>query len=175
VKYRDIVLGLVVLTLLAAGLIWARSRSAASGALPAGQTVSGPAAAARGFDDDALPDVSVTDASVDFGDVRFTFSIAQRPPVAMAKTRIRVRAESAGSPVVLDGGRITFEMTMPMGDHRYLLVPGEGSWQEAEVVLPLCPSGKRRWYATVEGTVAGRTRTARFRLDLTPPGSAPAR
>ena len=168
-------LGLVVLALLAAGAIWARSRSAAPGTSLAGQTVPGSAPAARGFDDDALPDVSVTDAAVDAGDVRFTFSIAQRPPVAMAKVRIRVRAEKGGSPALLEGGRIMFEMTMPMGDHRYSLVPGEGGWQEAEVVLPLCKSGKRRWYATVEGAVAGRPRTARFRLDLTPPGLAPAR
>ena len=61
---------------------------------------------------------------------------------------------------------------MPMGDHRYSLVPAADGWQEAEVVLPLCPSGKRRWFATVEGTVAGQPRTARFRLDLTPPGEA---
>ena len=157
-KHRDIVLGLVVLGLVIAGVFWGRARST----LPSAG-------------DDSLPDVTLADTSVDAGDVRFTFSIAQRPPVAMAKTRIRVRAESAGAPVVLDGGRIVFEMTMPMGDHRYSLVPGEGGWQEAEVVLPLCKSGKRRWHATIEGAVAGRPRTARVRLDLTPPGSAPAR
>jgi hypothetical protein len=96
--------------------------------------------------------------------------VTPNPPVAFAKTRVRVRAEVGGAPVVLDGGRVSFEMSMPMGDHRYVLVPGEDGWQEADVVLPLCPSGKRRWFATVEGTVAGRPRTARFRLDLEPPG-----
>jgi len=71
--------------------------------------------------------------------------------------------------MALEGGRISFEMTMPMGDHRYSLVPGDDGWQEAEVTLPRCMSGKRRWYATVEGTVAGRPRSARFRLDLSAP------
>ena len=59
---------------------------------------------------------------------------------------------SGGAPVAARGGRVSFEMTMPMGDHRYSLVPRADGWQEAEVVLPLCPSGKRRWFATVEGT-----------------------
>jgi hypothetical protein len=45
-------------------------------------------------------------------------------------------------------------------------VAGQGGWLEAEAVLPRCMSGKRRWYATVEGIVEGQPRTARFRLDL---------
>jgi hypothetical protein len=50
--------------------------------------------------------------------------------------RVLVRAEAGGSPVVLEGGRVSFEMSMPMGDHRYSLVPGADGWQEAAVVLP---------------------------------------
>ena len=64
---------------------------------------------------------------------------------------------------------VSFEMKMPMGDHRYTLVAGTDGWQQAEVVLPFCPSGNPRWYAIVEGTVAGTPVTARFRLDLTTP------
>jgi hypothetical protein len=89
--------------------------------------------------------------------------------VALEKTRVRVRADANGSPVAIENGRVSFEMAMPMGDHRYTLVPGEDGWLEAEAVLPRCMSGKRRWYATVEGTVAGQPRTARFRFDLAPP------
>jgi hypothetical protein len=76
--------------------------------------------------------------------------------------------------VPLEAGRISFEMSMPMGDHRYSLVPAADGWQEAEAVLPLCGSGNRRWFATVEGTVAGRPISARFQLDLTPPEDGPA-
>jgi hypothetical protein len=109
---------------------------------------------------------------VDLGDVRLTLSVTPRPPVAFQKMRFRVRVESRGLPVVLEGGRISFEMTMPMGDHRYALARGDGEWQEAEVVLPFCMSGDPRWYALVEGVVAGRPVIARFRLDLTKPSSA---
>jgi len=129
------------------------------------------ASAGHAEGDDALPDVTLADGSADAGEgVRITLSLNPQPPVAFAKTKVRVRVEAGGSPVRLDAGRISFEMTMPMGDHRYSLVPGTDGWQEAEVILPRCMSGKRRWYATVEGMVGGQPRTARFRFDLAPPG-----
>jgi hypothetical protein len=121
-----------------------------------------------------VPDVTVADGTVELGDVRVTLSVTPRPPLAFAKLRFRVRVESAGAPLPLDGGRISFEMKMPMGEHRYTLVPGDDGWLEAEVVLPFCKSGNPRWYAVVDGTVAGRPIVARFRLDLTRPASASA-
>lgn len=182
---RSTLLGLVVLGLVAAGVYWVRLRPASSDGASARQAPSAatsPASAGMASDDESLPDVTIADATANSGDVRITLSIAQRPAVALAKTRVRVSAfalapaasasasATADRRLTLEGGRISFEMTMPMGDHRYTLVPGENEWQEAEVVLPLCRSGSRRWYATVEGTVAGRPRVARFRLDLAPPG-----
>jgi len=163
-KFNSTLIGIVVLALVAAGVYWVRLRppSPSAGHMPT-------ASARQGESDDALPDVTLADGSVDAGDVRITLSLTPQPPVAFAKMRVRVRAESGGDPVELEGGRVSFEMEMPMGDHRYVLVQGEDGRQEAEVVLPLCPSGKRRWFATVEGTVAGRPRTARFRLDLAVP------
>jgi hypothetical protein len=139
---------------------------------PQGRSVAA-AMVEHGQGDEAWADVTAADATVDAGGVGITFSIASRPAVALAEMRVRIRAESRGSAVALEGTRISFEMTMPMGDHRYSLVPGKDGWQEAEVVLPLCRSGKRRWFATVEGTAAGRLRSARFRLDLAPPSSGP--
>lgn len=158
---KSTLLGFAVLAVLAAGAWWARSPSPMAG--------TNPSAVDPAFGDDHLPDVTLADGAVDAGDVRITLSLTPQPPVAFAKMRVRVRAESGGDPVAIEGGRVSFEMTMPMGDHRYSLIPADQGWQTAEVVLPLCPSGKRRWYATVEGTVAGRPRTARFRLDLAPP------
>ena len=58
--------------------------------------------------------------------------------------------------------------------NRYALVGGEDGWQVAEVLLPMCKSGKRTWFATLEGNVAGQPRTARFRIDLTPAAEAAA-
>jgi hypothetical protein len=165
---RSTLLGLVVLGLVAMGVFLARLRPPSPPAehVPA-------ASAGQASEDDALPDATLADAVADAGGVRITLSLTPRPPVAFGKIGVRVRAEAGGSAVALEGGRISFEMTMPMGDHRYSLVPGDQGWQAAEVVLPLCGSGERRWYATVEGTAAGRPRAARFRLDLTPPGQAP--
>jgi hypothetical protein len=127
--------------------------------------------------------VTLADGIANLGDVRITFTVAPQPPVAFATFRVRVSAlasapaasssaeAAAGQPLALQGGKVSFEMSMPMGDHRYSLVSAGKGWYEAEVVLPLCPSGNRRWYATVEGTAGGRPVTARFRLDLAvPPG-----
>jgi len=157
---RNALLGPIVLGIVLMGVFWAR-----------GWGRSGPWEADA---DAALPDVTLAEGVADLGDLQITLSVAPRPPVAFQKSRFRVRVASNGTSMALEGGRISFEMKMPMGDHRYALVPSGDGWQEAEVVLPFCQSGNPRWYASVEGTVAGQPRTARFRLYLTRPGSAPA-
>ena len=81
-------------------------------------------------------DATVSDATVDAGGVRITFAVAPRPAAALANFRVRVRAESDGAPAAIESGRVSFEMVMPMGDHRYTLVAGDEGWQEAAVVLP---------------------------------------
>ena len=177
-QIRGTAAGLVALALVLGGVFWVRLRPVPSQGAAAGQAASAPAS-----HDEAPPDVTVADGVVDLGDLRVTLSVMPRPPVAFRQNRFRVRVDSTsvsaaadtsrGAPLALEGGRISFEMTMPMGEHRYSLARGEGGWQEAEVVLPFCKSGNPRWYAIVEGTVAGQPRTARFRLDLTQPGSAP--
>jgi hypothetical protein len=176
-KFNSTLLGLVLLALVGAGIFWARSR-------PPSPTGGHPptSSARQGEGDDALPDVTLAPGSVDLDDVRVTLSLSPQPPVAFAKFQVRVTAlgpdptvaSPAGNgarwPLAIKDGQVTFEMTMPMGEHRYSLLPAGRGGYEADVVLPLCSSGKRRWYATVEGTAAGRPVTARFRLDLAPPG-----
>jgi hypothetical protein len=157
-NHKSTLLALALLAVLAAGAWWARS-----------PTSSVPASMHPASGDDDLPDVTFAAGVVGAGGVRITLVVTPNPPVALEKTRVRVRADANGSPVAIENGRVSFEMVMPMGDHRYTLVPGEDGWLEAEAVLPRCMSGKRRWYATVEGTVAGQPRTARFRFDLAPP------
>jgi len=125
-RFNSTLIGVVVLGLVAAGVFWARARTST----PEIASVS------EVSDDDALQDATLADATVDAGDVRITLSLSPKPPVAFATMRVRVRAESGGSTVALEGGRVSFEMVMPMGDHRYALVPGEEGWQEAAVVLP---------------------------------------
>ena len=171
-RFNSTLIGVVVLALVATGVFWVRSRTADTGSVPGEQTApssAGQRAPAQAGGDDALPDVTLAEGTADVGGVRITLSVTPNPPVALATFRARVRAESAGSVVSLEGARVSFEMTMPMGDHRYSLVPGDDGWQEAEVILPRCMSGNQRWYATVEGTIAGQLRSARFRLDLSVP------
>ena len=165
-KLRETLLGLVVLALLAGGAYWARGRGRAEKAPAA----AGSAAAAP---EASMPDVTLADGSVEQGGVRLVLSVT-RPVVAFEKARWRVRAEANGAPVPLADGRISFEMRMPMGENRYTLVAADGGWQEAEVVLPMCGSGERTWFAIVDGAVAGRPVSARFRLDLAPPSEKPA-
>jgi hypothetical protein len=158
----------VILGLVVAGSAWVRFRPSSSSG-----TATGPVTpAAQG---ESVQDVTARDASVVSGDLRITLSVSPRPPVAFSDMRVRVRAEAVGdagaalAPVPLDHATVTFEMSMPMGDHHYTLVPGKDGWLEAAVVLPFCGSGDPRWTATVEGTVAGARRAARFRLDLQRP------
>lgn len=173
-KTRDTLVGLVVLALVGAGVCWVRFRPAPLAWHPPEP----PATMEEGrwppsAREAEVPDVTMADGSVEIGDVRVTLSVTPRPPVAFAKTRVRVHVESRGMPVTLVGGRISFEMTMPMGDHRYALIPADDGWREADVVLPFCSSGNPRWRAVVEGSVSGRPIAATFRLDLTRPRANP--
>jgi hypothetical protein len=119
------------------------------------------------------PDVSREDAVLDLGDVRLAVSAGPRPLLAYARNRFRFRAERDGAPVVLDGAVLSFTMTMPMGEHRHPLVAAPGGGQETLAALPLCPSGKRRWFGTLDFTLDGRPRSLRFAFDLEPPSAAP--
>jgi hypothetical protein len=152
-----------------AGGAWVRFRSAHSSGTAADLVA--PAAQGR-----PVPDVTARDAFVESGAVRITLSISPRPPVGFEHLRVRVRVDaakelpaSAARPVVLDGGEVTFEMAMPMGDHRYTLVRAEDGWWQADVVLPSCGSGDLRWSALVDAVVAGTRRTAKFQFDLQRP------
>jgi hypothetical protein len=179
-KDRDLAFGLVVLALVGLGVYWARGRAVtpehSQTAAPTTVRAAGDAAPAPSGV--SPPDVTRSDATVDLGDVRLVLSLEPKPPVAFAKFRARVQARTSGeggAPTPLESGRVYFAMTMPMGDHRYSLLPAADGWHEADVVLPLCASGDRRWFATVEGIVAGRPRVARFQLSLSRPPTESSR
>lgn len=157
-RVAEVILGLVVVAAIAAVSFAVRQRQAAGDASPTTD----------------LPDVSRTDATLDLGDVRILVSAGPRPLLAFSRNRFRFRAEKGGAPVALDDGVVSFTMTMPMGDHRHALVPAADGWQEAEVVLPLCPSGKRRWFGRLNFRLDGRARSGRFAFDLAAPDQAGA-
>ena len=131
-KFNSTLLGIVVLAAVGVAVFWTRVKQP-----PPSVTQLVSDSDRRASSDVAtLPDVTLAAVSVDLEDVRITLSLTPHPPVAFAKTRVRVRAEASGSPVAIENGRVSFEMSMPMGDHRYTLVPGEEGWMEAAAVLP---------------------------------------
>jgi hypothetical protein len=158
----ETVLGLTLVAALAAAFVAVRERQVATGREPALD-----AAAASG-----APDVTVADAILDLGDVRVRLSAAPRPLRAFTRLRFRFRAERQGVAVSPTGAVLSFAMAMPMGDHRHALQPSGDAWQEAEAVLPLCPSGARRWFGTLDFRLDGREHSTRFAFELAPPSSA---
>lgn len=153
----ETVVGLAVVVAIAAAAVAVRQRQATRDGAPAAD----------------VPDVSRADATLDLEDVRILVSAGPRPLLAFARNRFRFRAEAGGAPVALADAVVSFTMSMPMGDHRHALVPASDGWQEAEAVLPLCPSGKRRWFGRLDFTVGGRARSARFAFDLAAPPRQP--
>jgi hypothetical protein len=156
-RVAETVVGLAVVVAIAAVSVAVRQHQAARDGAPAAD----------------VPDVSRADATLDLGDVRIAVSAGPRPLLAFARNRFRFRAEAGGAPVALADAVVSFTMSMPMGDHRHALVPAIDGWQEAEAVLPLCPSGKRRWFGRLDFTVGGRARSARFAFDLASPPRQP--
>lgn len=168
-KNREVVIGIIVVALLVGAVLWLRAcgdprrdadPDAATGAIGATET---------------LPDLTTGEIHVSAGDVRIVLSVTPHPPRVFEENRFRVRAEDVdGGMLTIDDARLSFEMAMPMGEHRYSLVPADGGSYEAAVVLPQCASGDRQWYGTFDGTVAGRPRSLRFVFDLAAPGSRPS-
>jgi hypothetical protein len=156
-RAAETVVGLAVVVAIAAASLAVRQRQAAREGSPSAD----------------VPDVSRADATLDLGDVRIVVSAGPRPLLAFARNRFRFRAEAGGAPVALADAVVSFTMAMPMGDHRHALVPESDAWQGAEAVLPLCPSGKRRWFGRLDFTLAGRARSARFAFDLAAPRDQP--
>jgi len=167
-RVAEVVLGLALVAAIAAVSFAVRQRQAdVAGASPPAGT------GAIGALDADVPDVTRADATLDLEDVRITVSAGPRPLRAFSRNRFRFRAETSGAPVALADAVVSFTMSMPMGDHRHALVPASDGWQDAEAVLPLCPSGKRRWFGRLDFTVGGRARSARFAFDLAAPPRQP--
>lgn len=167
---RSTVVGMLVLALLVAGMYVARSRQTAAVPLASGQRAeTRTTAPSTTGADDSLPDATLVEVTLFDGDVAFRTALSPTPPVAFRTVRVRIRPERDGAPLALGGGSVAFEMVMPMGDHIYTLSTAPDGWYEADVTLPLCKSGKRRWYGTITGRVGGQDRRARFLLDLANP------
>ena len=116
--------------------------------------------------DGAMPDVTRGEASMNVGDARVTLAVEPGPPVAFRENRFRVRVESASGPMSLEDGRISFEMKMPMGDHRYSLVAGRTGGRRRRSCSPSARAAIRGGTPPSKARSAGEPYTARFRFDL---------
>ncbi|MFA6109254.1 MAG: hypothetical protein WDA75_10855 [Candidatus Latescibacterota bacterium] len=159
---RELILGVPLVVVIAAGVYWASHRGASEIlAGGAGSTLAGSAI--------DLPDLSRGDARLEVDGLIVRVE-GTRPIRAFEQNRLLFRFEGPdGSDRPVAEAVVSFTMTMEMGKHRYSLVPAarEG-WLQAELVLPACPSGNRRWYGDLTFTSAGRPGATRFQFDLEP-------
>jgi hypothetical protein len=119
-----------------------------------------------------VADLTGADITVAAADLFVQVTAPNRPLRAFSPNRLlfRVARQADGSNCVTPADPlVSFTMAMPMGDHRYALVPAQTrGWYQADVVLPACPSGNRRWFGTLEFVDAGAPRRAQFVFDLAP-------
>lgn len=165
--FRGTFLDGVVLSLMLIGAFWMHSRGRV-GESSKPESRDGAALATV----NAAPDLTLGRAQAAAGDVRLLLEVSPTPPRALHELVFLVRAEAGGQIVPIDGGQIAFDMSMPMGNHRYALAASDGSARQAEVVLPPCMSGNTEWFATVDAHVKGKPVSARFRFALAPAEAA---
>jgi hypothetical protein len=145
--------GALVLAAILAGGAWVRTRGSAP-------------------ESGLEPDITRVDQAVEVNGLRVSVSLSPRPPVALSRVRTRVRIEANGGTRPIQNGRVSYAMSMPMGDHAAPLVADGDGWSQAEIVLPACLEGGR-WLATVTGTVDGQPVTAAFHFELAQVAAAP--
>ncbi len=154
-KYSQTIAGMLVVALIGLTVYWVRTRQP------------GPSDALTAADS-ALPDITRHEGRAPSGGVTIVAAIDPAPPVAYAIFTLRIGAVTTQGAAAIDDARVSFDMAMPMGEHRYRLVAGAGGTVTADVTLPTCPTGSPHWFANVEGTVGGEKVAARFRFELAP-------
>ena len=174
---RDLLVGVVVVGAMVAAMYLTRQHQGtkqATGGRAGGETTVAPGMASPlapgGLN---VPNLSVADARLETDDVSVQVEAMARPILAFRQNRLLFRFEgignAAGQLVSVQAPTLSFAMEMDMGKHRYALVPAarEG-WLQADVVLPACPSGGRRWYGDLSFRAGGRQLRTRFQFDLEP-------
>ena len=166
---RELVLGALVVAAMVAAVYLSRGLDTSTpGTVPSPGAGTELAAA-----DSEVPDLSAADLRLLVGDVAVLVEAPTRPFVAFAENRLLVRfegvEEQAGELLEVGEATLSFTMKMDMGRHRYSLVPAaRAGWQQADFVLPACPSGGRRWYGILTFSRDGQEVETRFQFDLAP-------
>jgi hypothetical protein len=166
-RQRDLILGVLLVVVIAAGVYWVSHR----GASEVPERGAGSTSAGSAID---LPDLSLGDARLEVDGLVVRVE-GTRPIRAFEQNRLLFRFEGTdGSDRPVEEAVVSFTMKMEMGRNRYTLVPSsrEG-WLQADFVLPACPSGNRRWYGNLTFAVSGRPLRTGFQFDLEPRAAAP--
>lgn len=67
---------------------------------------------------------------------------------------------------VIEQAKVRFEMkTMDMGINQYVFKKADNSWQ-ANVVIPICTTGRRDWIAKFEIDLNGESRKVVFNIEI---------
>lgn len=158
-----LIAGILVVAALAAGIWFVRGLQQDRG--------EGPPPAAGPGEAHAVPDVTRDDAVLDLDGPRVRVAVEGRPIRASRPVRWRVRFEDAHGGVLEPAAAVLkFNMDMDMGRHHYaLFADPEPGWYAAEAAIPMCPSGRTRWYGILEATLdGGSPLRGRFLFDLAP-------
>jgi len=153
-KHLNLIIGLSVAAVLATGVYYAKTAHETMGEAPP----------------PTVPDVTREDGAFVVDGVTVQVQVAARPITAYEETTWRFRFTGADDALlVLEQGVVKFNMSMDMGRHHYALEPdGDAGWYAANAPIPMCPSGKFRWYGNMEFTIAGAAHRGGFQFDIAP-------
>jgi len=168
-KNLNLIIGLLVAVALAAGIYFAKQARDAAGEAP--PVAAEPPVESPGTEivEGQVPDVTAEDGTFRVADLLVRVEIPRRPIKAYEESAYRFHVtDTAGRPVTLDGGVVKFNMSMDMGRHHYALV-GEGDGRYTiKAPIPMCPSGKVRWYGNMELTLESAGHKGGFQFDIEP-------
>lgn len=141
---------------LMAGVVFVKWRSSSQAGDPVGGVV----------------DLSRQDGELRIEDIRVSIVLAPRPLLPMHNLHAVLTFTREGRSVSVDNPLLSFNMTMDMGPHDYVLQKGQGeTWVASEVVLPACGSGSRLWFGSLAFGVEGTRHQGRFKLELAREGA----
>ena len=169
-KNLNLIVGVLVAVALVVGVYLARQAREATGEAPPAAAEPVDDAPGDAVPEGLVPDVTREDGAFRSGGLTVHVAVPARPIKAYEETTYRLQVtDASGGAVALDAGIVKFNMSMDMGRHHYALEPaGTPGRYTVKAPIPMCPSGKVRWYGNMELTVDGAVHEGSFQFDITP-------
>jgi hypothetical protein len=168
-KNLNLIIGLTVAATLVVGIYFARQAREAAGEAPPTGTEAVADESQDEISEGLVPDVTREDGIFRVGGIHVQVVIPTRPIKAYEETAYRFRFEDAGGKALaLEAGKVKFNMSMDMGRHHYALEAAEDGWYVAKAPIPMCPSGKVRWYGNMDFSIDGAAYVGGFQFDIEP-------